>query len=59
LKYKFVAKGNEIITEDEEPEEESGPGLLEQIAATTESIGKFIYKNSYIFTNVVMMVRRD
>lgn len=53
---KLILKGKEIITDDEENEEESGPGFLEQIATATETIGKFIYKNSYIFTNVVMMV---
>lgn len=51
-------KGKDIITEDDEVEDEpSGPGFFEQLAVATETIGKFVYKNSYIFTNVVMMVK--
>lgn len=50
------SKGKDIITEDEVEDEPSGPGFFEQLAVATETIGKFVYKNSYIFTNVVMMV---
>lgn len=46
-----------ILTEkDENEEEEQSSGLCEQIALAATSIAEFIYKNSYIFTNVVMMV---
>jgi hypothetical protein len=46
-----------VLTEkDEEEEEEQSVGFCEQIALAASSIGDFIYKNSYIFTNVAMMV---
>lgn len=51
-------KGNEIITEEEDDDEDSeSAGFCEQCAIAAGAIGAFIYKNSYIFTNVVMMVR--
>lgn len=56
--FLWTLKGNAIITEEEgDEDEESGAGLCEQVAVAAGSIGAFIYKNSYIFTNVVMMVR--
>jgi piezo-type mechanosensitive ion channel component 1/2 len=56
-KILWTLKGNEIVTEEEEDEEDeqSGVGFCEQVAMAAGSIGAFIYKNSYIFTNVVMM----
>lgn len=54
--FLWILKGNEIITEEEgEDEEEIGVGFCEQIALAAGNIGTFVYKNSYIFTNVVMM----
>ncbi|XP_070500560.1 piezo-type mechanosensitive ion channel component isoform X4 [Chironomus tepperi] len=49
--------GNKMtITEkDENEEDEQSTGFCEQIAIAASSIAEFIYKNSYIFTNVVMM----
>jgi hypothetical protein len=56
IELKF--KGNEkIIAEEEETEEGQGVGFCEQMAIAASSIADFIYKNSYIFTNVIMMVR--
>ena len=46
-----------ILTEkDDEQEDEQSTGFCEQLALGASSIAEFIYKNSYIFTNVVMMV---
>lgn len=51
-------KGKDIIAEEEDEEDSEGAGFCEQVALAAGSIGAFIYKNSYIFTNVVMMVGR-
>jgi hypothetical protein len=46
-----------VVTEkDEEDEDEQSVGFCEQLALAASSIADFIYKNSYIFTNVAMMV---
>lgn len=45
-----------IITENEDDDDESGVGFCEQLTIAAGNIADFIYKNSYIFTNVVMMV---
>lgn len=54
----FSKKGNEkIIAEKEEVDDETpNVGFCEQVAIAANSIADFIYKNSYIFTNVIMMV---
>lgn len=36
--------------------EQKGPGFFEQITIGLTAIGNEIYKNSYIFTNITMMV---
>lgn len=51
-------KGKDIIAEEEDEDDTEGAGFCEQMALAAGSIGAFIYKNSYIFTNVVMMVIR-
>ncbi|KAG5675805.1 hypothetical protein PVAND_005679 [Polypedilum vanderplanki] len=43
------------IEKDEEEDDEQSAGFCEQLALAASSIADFIYKNSYIFTNVVMM----
>jgi hypothetical protein len=45
-----------LTEKDENEEDEQSAGFCEQIAIAASSIAEFIYKNSYIFTNVVMMV---
>lgn len=45
-----------LTEKDENEEDEQSTGFCEQIALAASSIAEFIYKNSYIFTNVVMMV---
>lgn len=56
-KILWTLKGTEIITEEEgDDEDQNGAGFCEQVAMAAGTIGAFIYKNSYIFTNVVMMV---
>ncbi|CAH1708045.1 unnamed protein product [Chironomus riparius] len=44
-----------LTEKDENEEDEQSTGFCEQIAIAASSIAEFIYKNSYIFTNVVMM----
>jgi hypothetical protein len=41
--------------EPTEPQEEK-PKLLQRVADAAVNTAKFIYKNSYIFTNMTMMV---
>lgn len=48
--------GNEIITEEDDDDDSESIGFCEQFAQAASAIAAFIYKNSYIFTNVVMMV---
>lgn len=47
----------EDTTEDAITKEKEGAGLLGQMTLAAGSICAFIYKNSYVFTNVLMMVR--
>ncbi|CAO1375472.1 unnamed protein product [Diamesa hyperborea] len=44
-----------FIEEEEDEDGENGIGFCEQIGMAAANIATFIYKNSYIFTNVVMM----
>ncbi|CAO1304226.1 unnamed protein product [Diamesa serratosioi] len=53
---RFVKLKGEVFAEEEENEDgENEIGFLEQIGMAAANIATFIYKNSYIFTNVVMM----
>lgn len=58
LKNDKKCKGKDIVTEEDDEDDQEGAGFCEQMAMAAGSIGAFIYKNSYIFTNVVMMVGR-
>lgn len=50
LKMKVAAKASKP------PTETRGPGFFAQVAIGLTAIGNEIYKNSYIFTNIIMMV---
>lgn len=59
LNILFFFEGiKKILTENEDVEESPNVGFCEQVAIAANSIAEFIYKNSYIFTNVVMMVNK-